>query len=107
MMRFMKKFVLIFHGHETPTPRLEAARNTWFQRRAASFADVGSLFGPGRRITNEKTIELSLASNPASGYSVLQLVGIALECLVGLSGLPQRRSQKPRYEIRQICRVQN
>ncbi len=70
-MPTMKKFVLIYHGYETSTPaRLEAWGN-WFQRRAASFADVGSAFGPGRRITNETTIELSLSSNPASGYSIV------------------------------------
>ena len=45
--------------------------DNWFQRRAASFADVGNAFGPGRQITNETTIELSLSSNPASGYSIV------------------------------------
>ena len=67
----MKKFVLIYHGYDPATPELVAAWSNWFQRRAASFADVGNLFGPGRRITNETTIELSLSSNPASGYSIV------------------------------------
>ncbi|MCP3974334.1 MAG: hypothetical protein GY720_07570 [bacterium] len=68
----MKKFVLLYHGHHSPTPELEAAWNDWIQRRAASFVDVGNPFGPGRRITKDRTIELSLSSNPASGYSILK-----------------------------------
>ena len=67
----MKKFVLIYHGYNTSTPELVAAWNDWFQRRAASFADVGNTFGPGRKITNEGTIEWSLSSNRASGYSIV------------------------------------
>jgi hypothetical protein len=47
------------------------AWNTWLQRRAASFANVGHRFGPGRRITNHTTDEFSLASNPANGFSVI------------------------------------
>jgi hypothetical protein len=72
----MKKFVVIYHGYDPPTPEVAAAWNTWFQRRATSFADVGNPFGPGRRITNETTIELSLASNPASGYSIINAPNI-------------------------------
>ena len=40
-------------------------------RPMGSSADVGNRFGPGRLITNERTIELSLSSNPASGYSIV------------------------------------
>ena len=68
----MKKFVLIYHGYETATPELTEAWSNWFQRRAASFADVGNQFGPGRRVTNDATIELSLSSNPASGYAIVR-----------------------------------
>lgn len=71
MMVPMKKFILIYHGYETSTPEVLEAWTEWFQRRAASFADVGNSFGPGRQITNDRTIELSLSSNPASGYSVV------------------------------------
>jgi len=67
----MKKFVLIYKGCEASTAETIAAWNHWVQRRAASFADVGNAFGPGRRITNDRTVELSLSSNPASGYSIV------------------------------------
>ena len=70
-MLVMKKFVLIYHGYETSTPELVEAWSDWFQRRGASFADVGNPFGPGRQVTNEATIELSLFSNPASGPRLL------------------------------------
>lgn len=63
-MFIMKKFALIYHGYETSTPELAEAWSNWFQRRAVSFADVGNRRGPGRQITNEATIELSLSSNP-------------------------------------------
>ena len=69
-MLTMKKFVLIYHGYDS-TPELAEAWSNWVQRRAASFADVGNPFGPGRRVTNDATIELSLSSNPASGYSIV------------------------------------
>jgi len=72
----MKKFVLIYHGYETSTTELVAAWNNWFRRRAASFADVGNPFGPGCQITNETTIELSLSSDPASGYSIVNAENI-------------------------------
>ncbi|MGI9641585.1 MAG: hypothetical protein ACR2N9_02260 [Acidimicrobiia bacterium] len=67
----MKKFILIYHGYQSSTPEHVAAWNTWVQRRAGSIADLGNSFGPGRRITSDRTIELSLSSNPASGYSVV------------------------------------
>ena len=70
-MLIMKKFVLIYHGYEISTPELAEAWSNWFQRRAASFTDVGNPFGPGRQITNDATIELSLSSKPASGYSIV------------------------------------
>jgi hypothetical protein len=67
---------LIYHGYQNSTPELVEAWINWFQRRAASFADVGSPFGPGRQITNETTLELSLLSNPASGYSIVNAENI-------------------------------
>ena len=33
---------------------------------------VGATFGPGRLVTNEGAFELSLTSNPASGYSIVE-----------------------------------
>ncbi len=72
----VKKFVLIYHGHDTSTPEVVAAWDDWFQRRAASFADVGHAFGPGRMITNETTVEWSRSSNPASGYSIVNAPNI-------------------------------
>ncbi|MGI9616810.1 MAG: hypothetical protein ACR2QO_28100 [Acidimicrobiales bacterium] len=67
----MKRYILLFHGNEAATSHRRAAWNAWLQRRAASIADVGSPFGPGRRITNDTTEEFSLASNPASGFSIV------------------------------------
>ena len=75
-MLSMKKFVLIYHGYDTPTPEFVEAWNDWVRRRAASFADVGNSFGPGRQITNETIIEWSLGSNPASGYSIVNAPNI-------------------------------
>ena len=68
----MKKFVLIFRGYEKPTPERVAAWNAWLRRRTESITDVGHSFGPGRRITNDSVAELSLSSNPASGYSIVE-----------------------------------
>lgn len=70
-MRTLKKFIVLHHGYEAPTPHRAAAWDTWLRRRAASVADAGHPFGPGRRITNDTTDEFSLASNPASGFSII------------------------------------
>lgn len=84
-MRIMKKFILIYHGYETPAPEHVEAWSHWFQRRAASFADIGHSFGPGRQITNDTTIEMSLSSSPASGYSIVNAenIDIAEQLLEG------------------------
>jgi hypothetical protein len=71
-MPAMKKFVLLYHGYAPPLPGRQAAWSAWLQRRAVSFVDVGTAFGPGRLVTNERTFELSLTSNPASGYSIVE-----------------------------------
>lgn len=70
-MFVMRKFVIIYHGDNTATPELVAAWNDWIRRRAASVADIGNRFGAGRRITNERTVELSLSAKRASGYSIV------------------------------------
>ena len=71
-MLAMTKFVLLYHGYSPPLPGRQAAWSAWLQRRAASFVDVGATFGPGRLVTNGRTFELSLMSNPASGYSIVE-----------------------------------
>jgi len=68
----MKKFVLLYHGYRPPLPGQQAAWDGWFERRAASFVDIGTSFGPGRVVTHEQTFEMSLLSNPASGYSIVE-----------------------------------
>lgn len=67
----VKTFVLLYHGTPAPSANETEAWEAWFQRRVASFVDVGHAFGPGRQLTPETTIEWSLASNPTSGYSVV------------------------------------
>lgn len=64
-------FVLLYHGYDAPSADDMAAWDAWFQRRVASFVDVGHAFGPGRQITTETTVEWSMASNPVSGYSIV------------------------------------
>ncbi|MGI9611877.1 MAG: hypothetical protein ACR2QO_03135 [Acidimicrobiales bacterium] len=66
----MKKFLLIFHGYQRSTPEYTCAWNDWFQRRKSSIVETGT-FGPGREITNDRTIEMTLASSSASGYSIV------------------------------------
>jgi len=68
----MTKFVLLYHGCAPPLPGRKAAWDVWLRRRAASFVSVGIAFGPGRLVTNEETFDLSLTSNPASGFSIVE-----------------------------------
>ena len=67
----VKKFVLLYHGYESPNQHRATAWVGWLQRRAGSFTDFGSRFGPGRRVTNDTVEEFSLASNPTSGLSIV------------------------------------
>ena len=71
MMLAVKKFILLYHGFEIPNPHRAAAWDQWLQRRGASFSGIGSAFGPGRRVSNETVEEFSLATNPASGFSIV------------------------------------
>ncbi len=59
-MLAMTKFVLLYHGFTPPLPGRQAAWSVWLQRRAASFVDAGTAFGPGRVVTTDQTFELSL-----------------------------------------------
>ena len=68
----MTKFVLLYHGYAPPLPGQLAAWNCWFQRRATHMVHPGATFGPGRLVTAEQTFDLSLTSNPASGYSIVE-----------------------------------
>ena len=70
-MGSVKKFVLVHHGHLPATPSVRAAWDEWMQRRSASIADLGNSFGPGRLVTNDRTFELTLSTNPASGYMIV------------------------------------
>ena len=70
----MKKFVFLYHGYDDSKPELAQAWHAWFERRAASFDDVGNPFGAARRISPEGTIELG--TGPASGYSILNAENI-------------------------------
>ncbi|MEM7285081.1 MAG: hypothetical protein AAF480_01910 [Actinomycetota bacterium] len=67
----MKRFVLVHHGYLPPTPSAQAAWDEWLERRRPSIADVGHAFGPGRLVTAQRAYELTLASNPASGYAIV------------------------------------
>lgn len=71
-MAGMKHFVLVHHGYLPSTPSVQAAWDDWLARRAANVADVGAWFGPGRLVTTERTFELPLDANPASGYSIVR-----------------------------------
>ena len=70
-MLAMKKFVLIFDGYETSTSEAVEAWRRGFDaaQRASSTSAADS--ARERTVTNETTIELSLSSNPASGYSIV------------------------------------
>ena len=71
LMAGVKKFVLVHHGHLPPTPSVRAAWDEWVQRRSANIADLGGSFGPGRLVTNDRTFELTVSTNPASGYTIV------------------------------------
>lgn len=67
----MKKFVLLYVGHQTITHEIREAWGNWFASIAAHVVDSGNPFGAGREISPEGTRELPLGSESLTGYTLI------------------------------------
>ena len=70
----MAKFVLMFHGGETPeepSPTVMDRWMTWFGELGAAVVDMGAPFGAAATIASDGTPSEGGGSDPATGYTII------------------------------------
>ena len=76
----MSKFVLIFHGGESPeepSQEVMARWMAWFGELGDSIADMGSPFGAAATVASDGTSTDGGGPDPASGYTVIEAISLA------------------------------
>ena len=71
----MAKFVLMFHGGETPeepSPAVMDRWMAWFGELGDAVVDMGAPFGPAATVASDGTPSEGSGTNPATGYTVIQ-----------------------------------
>src|SRR5437899_12865182 len=71
----MSKFVVIFHGGETPeapSPEVMDRWMAWFGELGAAVVDMGAPFGASATIASDGTPIPGSGSDPATGYTVIE-----------------------------------
>jgi hypothetical protein len=102
----MAKFVLVFHGGETPEePSREVMDRwmAWFGELGEAVVDMGSPFGDSATIASDGTPSPGTGSNPATGYTVVEAPNLhdAVVLAKGCPGLSSGGSVRL-YETRQM-----
>jgi hypothetical protein len=67
----VKKFVMLYHGYEEPTPEVMGAWQAWFASVGDRFVDSGNPLGNCVEVTKTGTRELSPEQGAATGYSII------------------------------------
>jgi hypothetical protein len=67
----MKKFLLLFHGWEEPTPEVMQAWGAWFGTVGDAFVDSGNPFRGGLEVTKTGSTTLTPEMKPAVAYSIV------------------------------------
>ena len=67
----MKKFLLLYQGHEETTPEVTAAWQTWFATVGERFVDSGNPLGNCIEVTKSGSNGLSPDQGAATGYSII------------------------------------
>jgi hypothetical protein len=71
----MAKFVLLFHGGETPeapSPTVMDRWMAWFRELGSAVVDTGAPFGAAATIASDGTPSEGSGPDPASGYTVIE-----------------------------------
>ena len=71
----MAKFVLMFHGGETPeqpSPEVMDRWMAWFATLGDAVIDMGSPFSGSATIASDGTPSPGAGSDPATGYTVIE-----------------------------------
>src|SRR5947208_15009322 len=75
----MSKFVLIFHGGETPeapSPEVMDRWMAWFGELGDAVADMGAPFGASATIASDGTPSEGAGPEPATGYTVIEAANL-------------------------------
>lgn len=67
----VRKFVLLTHGFEPPTPEIMEAWGNWFASIGDKMVDSGGPSGGGREITRDGTTNLALDLEAFTGYLII------------------------------------
>jgi hypothetical protein len=86
----MAKFVLIFHGGETPeepSPAVMDRWMAWFGELGAAVVDMGAPFGAAATIASDGTPSEGSGPDPATGYTVIEAANLH-DAVVMTKGCP-------------------
>ena len=95
----MAKFVLMFHGGETPeepSPTVMDRWMTWFGELGAAVVDMGAPFGAAATVASDGTPREGSGPDPATGYTVIEAANLhdAVVMAKGCPGLTSGGSVK-------------
>ena len=102
----MSKFVLIFHGGETPeapSPEVMDRWMAWFGELGEAVVDMGAPFGASATIASDGTPSPGGGPDPANGYTIIEAANLhdAVVMAKGCPGLSGGGSVKL-YEAMQV-----
>ena len=100
----MARFVLMFHGGETPeepSPEVMDRWIAWFGQLGHAVVDMGAPFGASATIASDGTPSEGSGADPATGYTVIEAPNLhgAVVMAKGCPGLSSGGSVKL-YETR-------
>ena len=90
----MSKFVLMFHGGETPEqPSSEVMERwmAWFGELGEAVVDMGAPFGATATIASDGTPSEGSGSDPANGYTIIEAAKLH-DAVVVAKGCPGLKS---------------
>ena len=95
----MSKFVLVFHGGQTPeTPEADVMDRwmAWFAELGHAVVDMGAPFGTSATIASDGTSRPGAGDAPANGYTIIEAANLqdAVEMTKGCPGLSSGGSVK-------------
>ena len=88
----MAKFVLVFHGGESPeepSPAVMDAWMAWFGELGDAVVDMGAPFGPAKTVASDGSASEGSGPDPATGYTVIEAsdLDVAVDKARGCPGL--------------------
>lgn len=67
----MKRYMLLHHGFEKPTPEIMEAWGKWFQSIADRTVENGGFHGAAKEISKDGSRDLPMDMDAITGYTVI------------------------------------